>query len=406
MFQVEFNMSKKYEFPNFVICPNEWIDEEKVYDYKLSWNAIFYALSFATVIDYHSATSKNISLENGQHEYDKFVKENNLSNLFDFYFFIAKDGKDIFQQCYKSDKVDCNSVSQMVYMMEQICYLPKLSAMDCNLQTANVPVLLYIFRQKSSTNDLLASMKKNHELIVNPQYRVFKLFEETIPLFKGTKIGIKVSGKKFIMVSKKDKYPCVVNTTYSQMLCHHHCMEEESSLKRANCARITYFIERPYLFETKQPCNMSYLLNAENKYFKEIFSELTTKCANRCLPCCTKLLYQVSTMLKSLPMHNESGESIVEISYDVCESGMEVVEEYFGYPTETFIANIGGVLGLWLGASAVTFVQLTMFITQLVVAYMKRKETQFISPKRKLRRKTDDRHPNELFHCSTENIFQ
>lgn len=399
-------MSTKYEYPNFAICPNEWVDEKKIQKHKLSWNAIFYALSFVRAIDYHSARSKNISLEKGKRDYIKFIKGNNLSNLFDFYFFIAKDGEEIFTHCNGSSTVDCRSSSKMVYMMEQICYMPELIVISCNLQTARFPTLLHVYNQTGTNHTFLSTMKKSHELIINPQYRVFKLFEDTIPLFEGTKIGIKVSAKKFVLVNKKYKYPCVEDETYSQMLCHHRCMEEEGTLKYINCSRITYFIERDYLFDTKQPCNMSYLINEERYYLNNTFSEMTQMCANRCIPCCTKLIYRVSTSLKSLPFQSESGESIVEILYDVCESGMEVVEEYFGYPTETLIANIGGVLGLWIGASAITFVQLTMFVIQLAVSYLNQKKMLFVSSSRKLWQQTDDKRPNEIFQCSTENIFQ
>lgn len=338
--------------------------------FNISWNVIFYALTFARPISAFEYVSRNVSPESSKTEYDKFVSERNIANLFEFYSFIAKDSALILEYCFGREH--CHTSSKMIFMMEKICYIPNLPQIDCDLQTASGPPVVVVHRQNYSMD----KKNRNGDLIVNPEYRVYKVYEETIPLFQGEKIAIKIIPKKFVLLNRVDKYSCVENNAYSQFVCHHHCMEEEVSFRYLNCGRLTYFVERPYLFQSKAPCNISFLLENEVIHLHGLQQEVTRICSKRCLPSCTKLLYQVSTITKSLPpyLDNVNGDSVAEIIYDVCASGIETVQEYYGYPVETLIANIGGVLGLWVGASAVTFVQIFVFIVQALFSTLKERK--------------------------------
>lgn len=367
MLQIEFDIQSEYEHPKVAICPNAWIDEEKIEKFHLSLNAVYYALGFAFEVDNLTLSTKNISLVNGKIEYDNFVASHNITSLFDFYSAIAMKSDNIL--CVSTiSPFDCSSESKQVFFIDQVCYEPQLLKKDCTALTATPPAFLRVHNNYTKSS-LWRKITGNNELIINPEYKVFTPFLEKITLFKGSYIVVKIVPKKYQMLNVPGKYACIDNDSYSQKICHHHCMEEMSSLKYANCVRLSYFVDELHFFNQYQPCIMSLLEQMQGTIWDLDKSKTIGICVQRCKPSCTKTLYEVSTTFKSMPScsTSESDSTSVEIIYDVCESGLETFSEYNRYSVESFIANIGGVLGLWVGASAVTFVQILMHTVQALL---------------------------------------
>ncbi|KAL3315954.1 hypothetical protein Ciccas_005399 [Cichlidogyrus casuarinus] len=60
---------------------------------------------------------------------------------------------------------------------------------------------------------------------------------------------------------------------------------------------------------------------------------------------------------------------IIRISTPGSESfAIQYVTEGFAYPLTTFLSDVGGIAGLWIGLSVLTFVELTEFIAMLIAA--------------------------------------
>lgn len=81
------------------------------------------------------------------------------------------------------------------------------------------------------------------------------------------------------------------------------------------------------------------------------------KCLSTCIPVCEQWMYKHSTII----FENFNSSIYLRLLYNPSD-GILTYEEVPTYNFDTFISNIGGQLGLWLGASVVSVFQIIYYM--------------------------------------------
>lgn len=97
----------------------------------------------------------------------------------------------------------------------------------------------------------------------------------------------------------------------------------------------------------------------------EIISR-SKKCLSTCIPVCEQWMFKHSTLI----FDNHNLSIYIRLLYNPSD-GILTYEEVPTYNFDTFISNIGGQLGLWLGASVVSIFQIFYYAC---VAMFRREE--------------------------------
>lgn len=93
------------------------------------------------------------------------------------------------------------------------------------------------------------------------------------------------------------------------------------------------------------------------------FDKNIRQCYSECLPLCDEIIYQY-TVLKNTQLGSGIWATF-KLTYP--HTGLLVFQENLSLNFQSAISNIGGQLGLWLGMSLITVVQVIMiFVTRLL----------------------------------------
>lgn len=140
------------------------------------------------------------------------------------------------------------------------------------------------------------------------------------------------------------------------------CVEEQLVEKHLNCS-LKRFKSNPIL----EPCNQTMLGSTEEMFQRmnrlderEIF-EMTG-----CMPGCSKSKIKLVTTYQDNMIDNDKREAEFRFYYNQGE--YDLWEEYYIYNWGSFIADIGGYLGLLLGCSVSSMYHMT---TPLLIKKMK-----------------------------------
>lgn len=89
-----------------------------------------------------------------------------------------------------------------------------------------------------------------------------------------------------------------------------------------------------------------------------------SKCLRTCLPVCEQWIFKHST----LTFDYQTSYIHIRLLYNPTD-GILTYEEVNTYTFDTFISNIGGQLGLWLGASMVSLFQTFYYSCLSIVSH-------------------------------------
>lgn len=372
---MHFTLGKSYDFPNILLCPNNWVDFDKVESLNLSYNALKCGLEYLFSFSQRKYILNTDLTEIGQKEFFQFFQENSSNNYLNFLHIVSKNYDQVAETKSKYPATYVYKNTKIFYD-KQICYLLDLPKHDCVLQTSNFPpiITMHFLKDERSIN-LNVTEDEFHVVYVDPDLKFPAYAVNNFNVYKATKYKIKLSSlRKFTRLNNYDN-PCKEtsggNVTYSQNFCHSDCIQHRFFKVYSHCLMFG-------LFESTSDDRNTSLCNSitniasnisKSEELQSVWSTIVNNCSEECLPTCTQSLIEVTVTAENNNYNSQAEEvasvSNLEIIFDVCVHGIMEYEEFERYTFENLISDIGGVLGLWLGASAITFVQLIMFVLEI-----------------------------------------
>jgi acid-sensing ion channel, other len=82
-----------------------------------------------------------------------------------------------------------------------------------------------------------------------------------------------------------------------------------------------------------------------------------------CLPSCRSIDYNINVHFEKFKTENESDVERASLSVYFADEEFIVMRRYASFGTGTLLSNIGGLLGLFLGASVMSFIEVFYFFT-------------------------------------------
>jgi acid-sensing ion channel, other len=80
-----------------------------------------------------------------------------------------------------------------------------------------------------------------------------------------------------------------------------------------------------------------------------------------CLPSCSLIDYNVNVHFEKFKSENNSEVEKASMSVYFADDEFIVMRRYASFGTVTLLSNIGGLLGLFLGASVMSFIEIFYF---------------------------------------------
>ena len=146
------------------------------------------------------------------------------------------------------------------------------------------------------------------------------------------------------------------------------CVEERFVEKDFNCS-LRRLMSNPML----RICNDPTLASLKELYFHHLLTRLDIMDEREifeitgCMPGCLKSKIQVNTRHDNNMI--DDGKNVAELRFVYPRGEYDLVEEYYIYNWGSFIADVGGYLGLLLGSSALSMYHI---ITPLLIKQMRR----------------------------------
>lgn len=173
---------------------------------------------------------------------------------------------------------------------------------------------------------------------------------------------------------------------YSQEFCYTVCLQKQI-IKICNCSEALYS-----LYDNIRLCSSIADYTCIENILKNTYKkEISLECVKGCPTECHTINYNVAISaakyptkfyqktLKNHPIINQSGILIEDIKDAVLkvnvfyESTKHVIEqEKATINTQTLISNIGGTLGVFLGMSIISFIEIFEFIVEIMLSFTKR----------------------------------
>lgn len=395
LFQIELAPQPTYDYPPVIICPDAWLDTFKALSLGLSLNALNYSLGYYNLFD-------PISLENpssAKSEFLSFFDKSNFSSLDDYYKAIAIDvavassvddfGKPvptlICPQCVVP------LVSTKLFMDGGICFLFNLTAEDGS-HSRRIPSYKVIGMKIADRTKKLLQVSSLWRLYIS-QSCDLGLKYPTSPIInmpENSLITVHVSVQRSQKLKHKES-PCAnadeVAANYSPEACYVQCYSDVYQ-KRYGCRR---FDESVIHYRPSDYCNifdkppMDYWrLNAELsvQYETIIESPEGINCVRKCPYECDTMIYDVTMrsliseddlitpfrMITNLARSVNMSSVAVEVQNGAAyQGGIMTLTEVSTISFTSMVSNLGGALGLFVGGTMMTFVQVILFIIKYVM---------------------------------------
>lgn len=374
--KLEIKTLRLYKFPDLGVCPSRWANETKVNQLNLSADALIFASSILYNVSQRWNKEKVKAVSK---EFFDFLLENNYT-LEEFYVSLMIDYQNLFD------------ISMIVHINRGISptYRKQYSASGKFCFVVSFPdikevVLLYepfAFRLVYDQNQL-------HETSIDSTFTDSDNYADTVsPIYP----NLLISGDRRIRYSLENlemkpnfayvvsirlwnavrlttpTYRCYTSEEvendimYSRKYCQTECLEK--NLIERNCTQCYTFGWSPTVDNSKPNTfpMCSWLDGAagiamSNKCLSLVGREgFATTCI--CPPTCEQMRYEVSIMAESEWLKNKT---IVKVIFNPAD-GIIYFEEVSTYSWEIFVSNIGGQLGLWMGGSIVSLIQVVYHI--------------------------------------------
>ncbi|CAG9810957.1 unnamed protein product [Chironomus riparius] len=190
--------------------------------------------------------------------------------------------------------------------------------------------------------------------------------EESLRSFKPDKRGCYFEGEKSLKVFK----------SYTKANCEYECMTDfvnatcgcvKFSMPRTKDMKVCDFIQYSCIMTITDIFPRSYYEDQDNQ---KKFSDYPCGC----LPSCTEIKYKV---IKNERRNKEIGYIkgnylLADIKVTFADSQIEKTSNYVTYELENFIFDIGGLIGLFLGSSILSVLELIVSIFRTIKNYTQR----------------------------------
>lgn len=321
-------------------------------------------------------------------DFISFYNTHNFSSLLDYYKATSLDlpvvnSSDAFNDLKMGIKVgDMKSAFiKKIFMSFEICYAYISKTTGRSLYTKANAAIKFVDRTKD-----IASISTGLwiQLVTDLDFQNTLFPPIYAPAFTQNKIL--VSTERYVTLDKRDA-PCVPNNkvpdTYEAFSCAVEC-QNKRYLELIKCQLFRYCTASA----AKGPTRYCHL--AEKLAYKgwrlgdfkasEENEKITQECLKLCPARCDRVIYQASLQWQTTKEDEERElspknstapkKTLVEVFVDHIanyEGGTLTLMEVNTYSLFELISNVGGTLGLFVGATLMTFVQLIGFCVECVV---------------------------------------
>lgn len=371
-----------------LLCPDGWIDVDKTDAVGLSNDALKYSLGF-----YDSL--KNFQLANrtaARKEFLKFFYAHDLPSLRSYYKNIAVDLEvahslgDLANSTVPSYWCEeCNKTSSgtKIFMNSGVCYAFFLTPSEGIEIWSNRRKI--IIKVPDHPNNLF-NISTTWQVFFTPNLNLLFSPVPAITLESSYRHILKLTAQKFVTLDKDDAH-CVTpkevaRTNYSAEACVGEC---KNRVYKGSIGCQIFLMSSGIVQQPTEFCNYFDPLPGKNQTVLDFFasdgrdalkSAAGQSCSRNCHQVCEKFLYEavldVQTPLGDFDARGatenmgSSNTSVKMLSVEVVHSaayqgGILTLVEMNTYSFTAFVNNVGGTLGLFVGGTLMTLVQVVMF---------------------------------------------
>lgn len=371
-----------------LICPQSWFDTEKATKLGLSVDALKYSLSY---LDSFFTLDSAASMR-AKHEFLSVYDSHNFESLLDYYSYISPDIEPFqsnvtFPSAYTCRGCVNNTKPQKIILDWNLCYIFHLQPVE------------KFFGTYSAVRNLKIKFTDRTEGLVPFTPHWFLYFKHLDNTFLSThpKVSVrafhyntvKFDMHEFIVLNKQNA-PCKEledPRSYSASTCMAEC-HNEMYKNYVNCGLIWLSVpsSKPAPADL---CNYMDKLAPKNWTLPEFFAseenaridaKAAEYCVTQCPRKCQRLIYSTTLQMqesftdldtKRLGGTDNKNVSFIDIALKhgaVYQGGITVLTEMHTYSFTQLVNNVGGTLGLFVGATIMTFAQLIVFVVDYVTS--------------------------------------
>ncbi|CAG9810955.1 unnamed protein product [Chironomus riparius] len=228
----------------------------------------------------------------------------------------------------------------------------------CEVRDKNYEILLHLPNELPQlSNDIVSvPLGKEKTFLISAE---MTYNEDSLRSFKPDKRGCYFEGEKSLKVFK----------SYTKANCEYECMTDfvnatcgcvEFSMPRTKDMKVCDFIHYSCISTITTVFPRSYYEDHENQ---RKFPDYPCGC----LPSCTEIKYKVIKSEKSKPSEFSSETHLyADIKITFGDSQIKKTSNYVTYELENFIFDIGGLIGLFLGSSILSVLELLVNISKII----------------------------------------
>lgn len=387
--QIKQLFQDSYPFPPMVFCPQSWINASRVRQLGMTKDDVAYALSFMPMLRVQHRMNLT---EDVEQRHASLMAQNGFRHLFDLYLAISVDSRDII---YCST---CKVWPAKKKMTEYgVCY--QLILKDARRYNLDDFIFMPYFQydpyedKDAASVPPYSSYNSGEKLYIGINENDF--FDGDIERMKqNTSYVIKIAPSKQKRLSGAT---CLTNEAFrlkniSQENCYCDCEQRVYGPACWGFVHLGYFLGTDHVYDHDNNTVPLWSSLIHGSLDLNVWADCQErerprydKCAARCMPRCEEWLYETTVLTvngRRLMTHTEEAALTLVFSYQV-KSGTVVVEEKATYTWHTFLSNIGGQMGLWLGISILSLCQLVFFIFRWVEYRLQERAKEAIAGHRK-----------------------
>jgi Amiloride-sensitive sodium channel len=336
---------EQYSFPLMTLCPGKWMNVTRALEMGLSKNAV------KLLLTYMNAPLKAENETAAQSELSAFMTANRLDSYIDLYRSLVLD---------EDSSLSCESClpssPRLVQAEFDMCYRIDINPDDVASELAYKTIIKIKFRFEDHS----------HGLSNKTYYAALNIHDDWSPVMVLKWIFVEKWSETFVSLKptrliRSSSESCIADDevqvdAYSQSLCKSDCYERSYMLPCYGCMSFGFFMQQP-----DDPKDIPFCSIYSEKDCTLSEADIGKVCQRKCRPKCSHVSYDVMSTTVRFDVANSSTETILSLRLDV-DNGMLTFEEITVYTIDSLVANLGGVLGLYLGGSVMTLVQLVFFI--------------------------------------------
>jgi Amiloride-sensitive sodium channel len=337
--------AEKYPYPPMALCPFPWVNTTRALEMGMTVDMIRAALQFADSFDdFPNVTAARRDLF-------AFMKPRGYNNIISLFkdMALASDGRLTCKECANG------SFFEVILSGRRMCY-----------KIVVEPEYVALRKVENNFATVIFTLEDHARGLQGPPFLLLAIHEDWhSPLYdhvyfipEGQRHSIYLKPERFVQTASTGckSQGEVEAENYSLSFCRSDCFQRNFYRTCSGCMTAGHFRHDPGLWfqdycikdQTRDNCTVSKLTVA-------------AECSSRCpIPCETRS-YEVSISSRAQSVTTAPRDTRLFINLDI-EDGIAVFEEVVVYTIDTLVSNLGGVLGLWLGGSMMTFVQIVFFV--------------------------------------------